>query len=140
MLLSQADATQVIARAPVKLDELVTEITAVMARQSRKHRFEPQITRGLVVQGDHGRLTQALRNLLENAVRYTPPRTVVSVCLVAQINGQAHITVADSGPEIAAEHLPHPAAARLSLLAVAVQASVPHLKTNSRKRLWEQSF
>jgi signal transduction histidine kinase len=106
LLLAQADATQVIARAPVRLDELVAETTAVMERQSGEHHFDPQIVRGLVVQGDYERLTQALRNLLENAVRYTPPGTTVSVCLVAQADGQAHLTVADNGPGIAAEHLP----------------------------------
>jgi two-component system OmpR family sensor kinase len=106
LLLAQADATQVIARAPVQLDTLVAATTAVMARQSHDHHFEPQIVRGPIVQGDHERLTQALRNLLENAVRYTPPGTTVSVCLVAQADGQARISVADNGPGIAAAHLP----------------------------------
>jgi signal transduction histidine kinase len=107
LLLAQADATQVIARAPVALDTLVSEITATIARQAPTHSFAPRITPGLVVQGDRERLLQALRNILENAVRYTPAGTRVTVQLQALPNGMADVTVADTGPGIAAEHVPH---------------------------------
>jgi two-component system, OmpR family, sensor kinase len=107
LLLAQADATQVIARAPVPLDTLVSEMTATIARQAPTHCFVPVITPGLVVQGDRERLMQALRNLLENAVRYTPPDTRVTVQLQTLPDGMAEITVTDTGPGIAAEHLPY---------------------------------
>jgi two-component system OmpR family sensor kinase len=106
LLLAQADATQVIARAPVALDRLVAETTTTMARQAIAHHFDTQLARELVVQGDQERLTQALRNLLENAVRYTPPGTTVRVTLGAEADGQARITIADTGPGIDAVHLP----------------------------------
>jgi heavy metal sensor kinase len=106
LLLAQADATQVIARAPVALDQLVAQTTATMARQAVDHHFATQLAGGLVVEGDHERLTQALRNLLENAVRYTPPGTTVRVSLVAEPGDQARITIADTGPGIDAAHLP----------------------------------
>jgi two-component system, OmpR family, sensor kinase len=107
LLLAQADATQVIARAPVALDVLVAELTTTSARLFATHCFTPLITPGIVIQGDCERLTQALRNLIENAVRYTPPGTQITVRLEALPSAMAAITVMDNGPGIAAEHVPH---------------------------------
>ncbi|PDV98216.1 sensor histidine kinase [Candidatus Chloroploca asiatica] len=107
LLLAQADATQVIARASVTLDTLVAELTITSARLFATHCFTPVIAPGLVIEGDRERLTQALRNLIENAVRYTPPGTEVTVHLEALANDMAAITVIDNGPGIAPEHLPH---------------------------------
>jgi signal transduction histidine kinase len=47
-----------------------------------------------------------VRNLLENAAKYTPPGTTVDVRL-RQSGSIAQLIVADSGPGIAAEHLVH---------------------------------
>lgn len=89
------------------LDVLVAELTTTSARLFATHCFTPVITPGIIIQGDRERLTQALRNLLENAVRYTPPGTQVTVRLEALPSGMATITVIDTGPGIAAEHVPH---------------------------------
>ena len=59
-----------------------------------------------MVIGDEERLTQLLRNLLENAAKYAPPGATVDVCL-RQSGQVAQLVVADTGPGIAAEHLPH---------------------------------
>src|SRR5262249_8651045 len=53
---------------------------------------------------DHERLTQLLRNLLENAIHHTPAGTAIEVCL-RRLDGVAQIAVTDTGPGIAAEHL-----------------------------------
>jgi two-component system, OmpR family, sensor kinase len=105
-LLAQADVAQVIARAPVRLDELVAEAVAAAQRQAPEHVYQLEIAAPLVVIGDAGRLTQLLRNLLENAAKYTPPGTTVDVRL-RQSGSVAQLIVADSGPGIAAEHLAH---------------------------------
>jgi signal transduction histidine kinase len=55
---------------------------------------------------DPGRLRQVLANLLANALRYTPAGGTVSICY-AQADGQAVIEVADSGPGIPPDELPH---------------------------------
>jgi two-component system OmpR family sensor kinase len=56
--------------------------------------------------GDANRLEQALQNVAANAIRHTPRGGTVT--LRAEPAGdRIRITVADSGPGIAAEHLPH---------------------------------
>jgi two-component system OmpR family sensor kinase len=105
LLLAHADAGQMIARAPVRLDQLVEQTVASLARQAPDHRIEVQIAEPAVVIGDQERLTQLLRNLLENALHHTPSGTSVAVRL-RRADGLAQLVVADSGPGIAPEHLP----------------------------------
>jgi signal transduction histidine kinase len=106
LLLSQADTAQVIARAPVRLDELVAEAVTTVQHRAPDHVYQLKIAAPLVVIGDAERLTQVVRNLLENAAKYTPPGTTVDVRL-CQSGSVAQLIVADSGPGIAAEHLAH---------------------------------
>ncbi len=55
---------------------------------------------------DPGRVNQVLRNLLSNAVEYTPPGGDVALIAVAS-GSQVQVTVKDSGPGIPVEDLPH---------------------------------
>lgn len=52
------------------------------------------------------RLAQVLGNLLDNALRHTPPGGVVKVTATAA-TGEVIIAVIDNGDGIAAQHLPH---------------------------------
>src|ERR1700691_4089211 len=54
-------------------------------------------TRGLSVLGDEDLLVTALRNLLENAVVYSPERTRVVISTKKSIDGSAELSVADQG-------------------------------------------
>ena len=54
-------------------------------------------TRGLAVRGDEDLLVTALRNLLENAVAYSPERTRVVVSTKRLTDGTAELSVADQG-------------------------------------------
>ena len=54
---------------------------------------------------DEDLLLQLMLNLVENAVKYTPAHGVVGVTWTAE-SGRAAIRVSDTGPGIAAEHLP----------------------------------
>jgi heavy metal sensor kinase len=106
LLLAQADAAQVIAQAPVRLDELVEEVVATARRQTADHQVHTHVEGPVIVTGDWERLTQLLRNLLENALYHTPPGTRIDVRLHRSDN-MAQLSVADIGPGIAMEHLPH---------------------------------
>jgi signal transduction histidine kinase len=105
LLLAQADAAQVIAHAPVDLGALVTAAVEAAQRQSPDHTFMAHVATPIVVSGDQERLTQLVRNLLENAINHTPPGTRVEVAL-RRADGQAQLVVADDGPGIAAAYLP----------------------------------
>ena len=58
------------------------------------------------ITGDAERLAQVVTNLLVNAIQYNRPGGEVRVKLEAQ-SGLAVLTVADTGPGISAEDLPH---------------------------------
>lgn len=56
----------------------------------------------LTVHGDPGGLEQAVTNLLDNAVRWSPPGTTIYVDLRGE-----QLRIADEGPGVAAVDLPH---------------------------------
>ena len=60
-----------------------------------------------VIVGDPDRITQAVVGLTSNAVRHTPSGTPVTIRALAQGPGQVRVEVADAGPGIPAEDLPH---------------------------------
>jgi PAS domain S-box-containing protein len=64
---------------------------------------EPELP--VVVTGDRDRLGQVLDNLLGNAIKYSPGGEVLVT--VEAVRGQAYLRVADQGPGIPADALPH---------------------------------
>jgi two-component system sensor histidine kinase BaeS len=93
---------------PVDLGVVVTK--AVEAVQPHAIRKDIEIlVDGLSapkrVRGDEGTLVEALVNLLNNAVKYSPGGTRVTVTTTEE-KGQVAIAVADSGVGISAEDLP----------------------------------
>lgn len=68
-------------------------------------RLQVMVARGVVVTTDAGRIRQVLDNLLDNAVRLSPPGAVVALEL--RVAGDlAELEVRDSGPGITDEDLP----------------------------------
>ena len=64
--------------------------------------------RAVSVEGDRARLKQVVVNLLDNAVKYTPPGGAVTLSVVAAPNiGKAVLEVTDTGIGIPAGALPH---------------------------------
>ena len=63
----------------------------------------PDISR---VEADRGRLSQALSNLVDNAIKFTPEGGAVRI-EVSREGGAVEITVADTGPGIPKEQLAH---------------------------------
>jgi two-component system sensor histidine kinase BasS len=78
----------------MEMDEMVTlrEQTIIWAKESEN-----------MVQGDAVLLRLMLRNLLENASRYSPMKSIITVSLDAQGAG-ASLMVADQGPGINEQH------------------------------------
>lgn len=70
------------------------------------HRLGANIAPGVRVRGDQELLTQALANLVENALRHTPPGTCITIGLAGALGTGTRLTVLDDGPGVSAADLP----------------------------------
>ncbi|GLY05751.1 ATP-binding protein [Actinoplanes sp. NBRC 101535] len=104
-LLARTDAGRPLEQQPVDLRAVAEDVVADLRviAPDRRIRLEAE---SAVVLGDHARLSQALRNLVGNAVQHTPPDATITVT-VGGSTGEHRIQVADTGPGIPPEHLPH---------------------------------
>jgi signal transduction histidine kinase len=68
--------------------------------------YHAPATTPLTVNADAQRLKQMLLNLLDNALKYTPPRGTITLALTTD-NQDAVLTIADTGRGIPEEDLPH---------------------------------
>ncbi|TAK06495.1 MAG: HAMP domain-containing protein [Candidatus Manganitrophaceae bacterium] len=107
-LLSKADLGEArLERKPVALAPLFRETLAQMELLAKEKelslRFECR--EEATITGDSDRIRELLLNLVENAIRYTPPQGRIVVTL-ARERGHAQITVADTGIGIPKEDLP----------------------------------
>ena len=95
-------------RAPIRLAEVVqTEIAEQEAvARAKSVEIVSAIPRELVVEADADLLSRVVQNLLDNAVKFTPLGGKVSLTARAG-GGQAELSIADTGPGIAPEELPH---------------------------------
>ena len=91
-------------RRVVDLGKLVDHCVTVLSARASGHRLEIETT-SVLVDGDPARLEQVVANLLDNAVKYTPPEGTISV-MVARAGDQAVLRVRDSGVGIAPGLLP----------------------------------
>jgi two-component system, OmpR family, sensor histidine kinase MprB len=85
----------------VRLDELVEDAV----QRARRHAPETEFTlvaEPCMVSGSRARLARAVGNLLDNAVKWSPPGQPVEVAVNA-----GEVTVRDHGPGIAEDDLPH---------------------------------
>lgn len=74
---------------------------------STGHRIDLQLPAGVpAVSADTVRLRQVFDNLLDNALKYTPPQSFITI-RVTVISAQAEIRIIDNGPGIPARDLPH---------------------------------
>jgi signal transduction histidine kinase len=96
---------------PSELSPVSTDVAAEIAEivsgfeplaQSHEVRLTTRLERGIVADVDRGVLRQVLLNLLDNAVRYGPPRQNVTVT-TALAGDTWTLEVADEGPGIPAD-------------------------------------
>ena len=109
LFLARADAPPVVhAVEPVDLSALlpaiVTQVEPLAAARRQTITLAP--LPALMVQGNEDQLIRMLLNLLDNAIRYTPPGGRI-VLGWARVNGMIRISINDTGPGIAPEHMPH---------------------------------
>ncbi|MGQ0587822.1 MAG: ATP-binding protein [Gammaproteobacteria bacterium] len=90
--------------APVDLGAIVRDAEQVYEplAAARRQSLRVQVEDGLTVRGNRDLLFQALNNLLDNAVKYTPDGGAIAVTLACR-EGAAELTVADSGRGIPAD-------------------------------------
>ena len=102
LLLARMDQDRGLERSPVDLGALVSDAVEDFRVVSPDRPVTLTVEPGTTAAGDRLRLRQVVDNLLVNARTHTPAGTVVRV-MVAHEGGEAVLTVADSGPGIAAE-------------------------------------
>jgi len=96
-------------RKSLDLGQIASDVVNEFAWQARQQ----QVTLKLVEKeplpkllGDAVQLGQVIRNLIDNALKYTPAGGVIEVAL-QRVNNRLQVSVADSGPGIQPDLLPH---------------------------------
>jgi signal transduction histidine kinase len=101
LLLARADAKRELPHQPTDLGRVVVEAAAELGPVSDGHELDISTQRA-VVAGSPDELHRLALNLMENAIRHTPPGTHVRA-EVERANGHVVLTVADDGPGIPPE-------------------------------------
>jgi signal transduction histidine kinase len=108
--LSLAEAGQLcLIRRPLALEEIIVKAVHALQMQaeSKQIAIHVDIPPGLPkIEADPERVGQILRNLLSNAITYTPVGGEISVSAWAD-EEEVRVNVQDSGEGIVAEHLPY---------------------------------
>ncbi|HYW85468.1 MAG TPA: ATP-binding protein, partial [Spirochaetia bacterium] len=87
--------------------DLVSVVADAMRRQSRDHPLSIRVDEDVpLVSLDFILMTQVLTNILVNTTRHTPAGTPVEISVERKGRG-VRMTVADAGPGVAPEELPH---------------------------------
>jgi two-component system, OmpR family, sensor kinase len=89
-------------RAPVRLDDLAREVVTELVPLADAGGIDLGVdaAQAVTVLGDRDALATLLRNLVDNAVRYTPPGGRVDVSVEDRPGTGARLTVTDNGPGI----------------------------------------
>jgi len=101
LLLARADANRLAPRKPTDLAEVVIEAVAELEPVAEGHEVSVH-AEPVIVHGSGDELHRLVLNLVENALRHTPPGTHVRASTGSR-DGQAMIVIEDDGPGIPAE-------------------------------------
>jgi signal transduction histidine kinase len=85
----------------VNVSELLRTVLEVYrpAAEEKKQQLDEAIENALMIDGDRELLTQMFANLLENAIRHSPPRARIEL-IARRLHDSVEVTVADNGPGI----------------------------------------
>jgi two-component system OmpR family sensor kinase len=98
LLLARADARRVQPYQPTELDEVVMEAATEIGTVDDAHELRVDVS-PVMVCGARDELHRMVLNLIENAVKHTPPGTHINVFAGAE-NGDALLIVEDDGPGV----------------------------------------
>lgn len=89
---------------PTNLSAIVEDAVDYHAPQIEEHelRLETEIAPGLTIEGDRDLLFQAISNLIDNAVKFTPAKGRIAI-KAAVANGSVELVVEDDGVGLAPE-------------------------------------
>ncbi len=92
-------------RAPVSIDEIIENAVETCGPEANQKniRIEREVPPQFVVFAHAVLLQRAVVNLLDNAIKYSPPNTTVRI-RAGRTEGEVSIAVIDEGPGIAPEH------------------------------------
>jgi two-component system sensor histidine kinase KdpD len=89
-------------RQPTPVSDLVDEAMSVLGRSADLARVKWQASGDLpLVDVDHVLICQVLANLIDNATRYAPEETLVTVSATFSPGGPVEVAVTDRGPGVA---------------------------------------
>jgi signal transduction histidine kinase len=101
LLLARHDAARQAPHAPTDVGQVLVEAAAEVGVIAGSHDLSVEPNRSMV-DGARDELHRLTLNLMENAIRHTPPGTSVRAA-VEQVDGAVRLTVEDDGPGIPAE-------------------------------------
>ena len=104
--LSHGDAGTVrLAREAIDLGQLTCDVVSSLAilAEERNQRLAVDVAAGVSVAADRLVLREAITNVIDNAIKYSPQGSTIDIRVRADA-GHAVLSVADEGPGIAAEH------------------------------------
>jgi two-component system OmpR family sensor kinase len=102
LLLARTDAARVVAREPCDLAQIVAEAAGELSPVSGEHEITLDV-HPAVVMGARDELHRLAVNLLENALRHTPPGTEIRLSTATLADGQVELVVQDGGPGVPPE-------------------------------------
>jgi signal transduction histidine kinase len=105
LLLARTDAARTQPREPVDLATVVVEAAGELGAVSGDHDISLEVHAAPML-GVRDELHRLVINLMENALRHTPPGTEVRVSTTALPDGRVELVVADNGPGVPPELAP----------------------------------
>jgi signal transduction histidine kinase len=99
LLLARADAGRVVPHRPTDLGQVLLDVAAELEPVTGDHELSVDAGDGAIVSGARDELHRLALNLIENALRHTPPSTRVHAA-IANDHGDVVLTVEDDGPGI----------------------------------------